>query len=334
MPNYKEGLNRHQQLLFPPSIDEYVDENNPARAIESYVDSIDLSALGVYTSNGSSDGQPAYHPALLLKIYLYGYLNSIRSSRKLERELKRNVEMMWICAGLTPGYKTIANFRKDHPGVLKQLFRDFVLLCRSVDLIDGAVVAIDGAFLRANASKNQLISDKMTRKDMATVEEKITEYLSALEYSDNCEEKKVTSSVHIEHLDRLVKRKTKLDADMNILKERNVNQYCKSDSDATLMFKPAHHLMAYNSQIAVDGKYKFIVATDISTKGVDHDQLYSVATQAKEVTDNNQMKVAADAGYYSSQEIKKCIDDGIDVYIPIPDKQKKQKDKGKCQVQR
>ena len=113
MPNYKEGLNRNQQLLFPPSLDEYVDENNSVRAIDSYVDSIDLAALGIFTCKGFSDGQPAYHTALLLKIYLYGYLNSIRSSRKLEREIKRNVEMMWLCEGLTPGYKTIANFRKE-----------------------------------------------------------------------------------------------------------------------------------------------------------------------------------------------------------------------------
>lgn len=136
MPNYKEGLDRNQQLLFPPSLDEYVDENNPVRAIDSYVDSIDLATLGVFTNNGGLEGQPAYHPALLLKIYLYGYLNSIRSSRKLEREIKRNVEMMWLCEGLTPGYKTIANFRKDNPKVLKQLFREFVMLCGSVDLID------------------------------------------------------------------------------------------------------------------------------------------------------------------------------------------------------
>lgn len=329
MPNYKEGLNRHQQLLFPPSLDEYVDEDNPVRAIDSYVDSIDLAALGVFTSSGSSDGQPAYHPALLLKIYLYGYLNSVRSSRKLEREIKRNVEMMWLCTGLTPGYKTIANFRKDNPSVLKQLFRDFVMLCRSVDLIDGAVVAIDGAFLRANASKNQLISEKMTRKDMESVDEKITEYLSALEYSDTCEKKETTPVVRIQHLDRLQKHKTRLSSNLHLLKKRNLTQYCKSDPDATLMRKPAHHLMAYNAQIAVDGKYKFIVATDISTKGVDLDQLYPLATQAKEATGNKEIKVAADAGYYNPKEIKRCVDEGIDVYVPEPNKQQKQKDLGK-----
>ena len=329
MPNYKEGLNRNQQLLFPPSLDEYVDEDNLVRAIESYVDSIDLADLGVFTSSGGSDGQPAYHPALLLKIYLYGYLNSIRSSRKLEREVKRNIEMMWLCSGLTPGYKTIANFRKDNPAILKQLFRDFVMLCRSVDLIDGAVVAIDGAFLRANASKNQLISEKMTTKDMKTVDEKIIEYLSTLEYSDTCENKESRSVVSKQRLDQLKKRKAKLSADLNTLKERQVNQYCKSDPDATLMTKPAHHLVAYNSQIAVDAKYKFIVATDISSKGVDYYQLYPMATGAKEATGNEQMKVGADAGYYNPKEVKRCMDEGLDVYVPIQDKQKKQKDKGK-----
>jgi len=329
MPNYKEGLNRNQQLLFPPSLDEYVDEDNPVRAIDSYVDSLDLASFGVFTSNGATDGQPAYHPALLLKIYLYGYLNSIRSSRKLEREIKRNVEMMWLCAGLTPGYKTIANFRKDNPKVLKQLFRDFVMLCRSVDLIDGAIVAIDGAFLRANASKNQLISEKVTTKDMKIVDEKISEYLSSLEYSDSSENKETIPVVSKKHLDRLKKQKTELKTNLQTLRKHNVTQYCKSDPDATLMTKPAHHLIAYNSQIAVDSKYKFIVATDISSKGVDHDQLYPMAIQAKEATDNKHMILAADAGYYSSKELKRCSDEGIDVYVPMPDKQKKQKDKGK-----
>jgi len=177
--------------------------------------------LGIFTCNGVSDGHPAYHPALLLKIYLYGYLNSIRSSRKLKRELKRNVEMMWLCEGLTPGYKTIVNFRKDNPLVLKQLFRDFVILCRSVDLIDGEVVTIDGAFLRANASKNQLISEKITRKDMESVEEKIIEYLSSLEYSDTCEKKEITPVVKKQNLNRLKKYKLKLSRNLQTLKENN-----------------------------------------------------------------------------------------------------------------
>lgn len=172
--------------------------------------------------------------------------------------------MMWLCEGLTPGYKTIANFRKDNPSVLKQLFRDFVMLCRSVDLIDGEVVAIDGAFLRANASKNQLISEKMTRKDMESVDGKIREYMSSLEYSDTCENKEITPVIRKQDLDRLKKHKLKLSSNLQTLKDNNATRYGKSDPDANLMRKPAHHLMAYNTQIAVDGKYKFIVASDIS----------------------------------------------------------------------
>jgi len=202
------------------------------------------------------------------------------------------------------------------------------MLCRSVDLIDGEVVAIDGAFLRANASKNQLISETMTRKDMESVDEKIKEYMSSLEYSDTCENKEITAvAVKKQNLNRLKKYKLKLSRNLQTLKENNATQYCRSDPDANLMRKPAHHLMAYNTQIAVDGKYKFIVATDISTKGIDLDQLYPLSIQAKEATGNKKIKVAADAGYYNPKEIKKCVDEGIDVYVPIQDKQKQQKDK-------
>lgn len=167
----------------------------------------------------------------------------------------------------------------------------------------------------------------MTLKDMESIEEKIRDYLSSLEYSDSCENEK-TKPIRKQYIDRLKKRKAKLNNDLYILKERQVNQYCKSDPDATLMMKPAHHLVAYNSQIAVDGKHKFIVATDISSKGVDLEQLYPMATQAKDVIGNEKMKVAADAGYYNPKEIKKCVDENIDVYVPIQDKQKQHKDKG------
>jgi len=159
---YKEGMHRKQQMFFPPSIDEYVSEDNPVRAIDDYVELLDMAELGFTKSAlNSAEGQPAYHPKLLLKIYIYGYLNKIRSSRKLEREIKRNIEMMWLCAGLTPSNKTISNFRKENAKPLKKVFREFVLLCKELELITGEVVAVDGAFLRANASKNKLITKKM-----------------------------------------------------------------------------------------------------------------------------------------------------------------------------
>ena len=184
---YKEGQNRKQQLLLPPSLDEYVSEDNPVRGIDAYVGLLDWRGLGFADTRKSkrSDGQKAYHPTLLLKIYLYGYLNKIRSSRALEKECGRNIELMWLTEGLKPTYKTIADFRKNNPKALKEVFRGFVLLCKNIDLLEGTVVAVDGAFLRANASKNQLIMKKGALRELAKAETEVEEYLKALDASDN-----------------------------------------------------------------------------------------------------------------------------------------------------
>lgn len=152
---YKEGLNRQQQLLFPPSLDEYVDDDNSVRAIDAYVSGLDLKRLDFNDTSKSLAGQKSYAPQLLLKIYIYGYLNKIRSSRNLEKENSRNIELMWLTSGLKPTYKTIADFRKDNPKALKQVFKEFILLCKGVGLIGGEIVGLDGAFLRA-INYNQL----------------------------------------------------------------------------------------------------------------------------------------------------------------------------------
>ena len=328
---FKEGLNRKQQLLFPPSIDDYIGKDNIARTIDSYVEILDLSALGFMGSkaNNMLDGQPAFHPGLLLKIYIYGYLNKIRSSRKLETEIKRNIEMMWLTQGLTPSYKTIANFRKDHPEPLKKVFKEFVLLCKNIELIEGKLVAIDGAFLRANASKNQLVMKSTTTKDLENIDSKIEKYLTSLDYSDREDKQNDVITPLTDNIDKLKIKKKKLEDDLAMLEKLGTNQYCKSDPDANLMKKPAHNLLAYNTQIAVDNSYKFIVATDVSSKGSDLDQLHSMATQAKDAVQNNAMVAVADTGYYSSKEIKKCVDDNIEVVVPIADNQKPQKVRGK-----
>ena len=155
MSLYKRGQDRNQQLLFPPSLNELVDDNNSVRAIESYVDILDINKLGFINTRKSnaSDGQKAYSPKLLLKIYIYGYINKIRSSRMLDREIKRNIELMWLTSGLTPTYRTISQFRADNYDALKKVFKEFVLLCKNIDLIGDGLKALDGAFLRANASK-------------------------------------------------------------------------------------------------------------------------------------------------------------------------------------
>lgn len=181
---YKEGLNRNQKLLFPPSLDEYVDENNQVRAIDLYVEQLDFKELGFDDTSNSFEGQKSYSPKLLLKIYIYGYLNKIRSSRNLERENARNIELMWLTSGLKPTYKTIADFRKNNPKALKAVFKDFVLILKGLALIGDNLVALDGAFLRANASKNTLIMKKTTQRDLKEVNTNIDDYLNALKYSD------------------------------------------------------------------------------------------------------------------------------------------------------
>ena len=176
-------------MFFPPSIDEYVSQDNQVRVIDDYVELLDMVELSFTKSAlNLADGQPAYHPKLLLKIYIYGYLNKIRSSRKLELEIKRNIEMMWLCANLKPSAKTISNFRKENAKPLKKVFREFVLLCKNIDLITGEIVAIDGAFLRANASKNRLISKKTVVADLKEVDEKIDAYLKAMKFADKEDE--------------------------------------------------------------------------------------------------------------------------------------------------
>jgi len=207
---YKEGLNRNQQLLFPPSLDEYVDKDNSVRAIDDYVSLLDLKRLGFSDTSNSLTGQKSYAPQLLLKIYIYGYLNKIRSSRNLEKENSRNVELMWLTSGLKPTYKTIADFRKDNPKALKQVFKEFILLCKGIGLIGGEIVGLDGAFLRANASKNTLIMKRTVDESIKQAESSIQEYLRTLEYSDEETTTNKLSKNLPKNLEKFLKKKPNL----------------------------------------------------------------------------------------------------------------------------
>lgn len=331
---YKQGLNRNQQLLFPPSIDDYVDEDNSVRAIEDYVNILDLSKLKFTNTRKSNraDGQKSYSPQLLLKIYIYGYLNKIRSSRMLEREAKRNLELIWLTSGLTPSYHTIADFRKDNPKALKEVFKEFVLLCKNINLIGDGLKAVDGAFLRANASKNQLIMKKNLDKDLSKTEQEIEQYLQLLEYSDK--EKQPSNIIQKlpKDLRRLKHQQEELSRNIKLLEEMGKTQYNRTDPDATLMIKPAHNLMAYNSQIVVDSTFKFIVATDVSSLGNDTQQLHKMAQETKEnlqLGKDDTLDIVGDTGYYSSKEFKKCDEDNINAIVPVANTKQIQKDKGK-----
>ena len=327
---YKKGEHRKQQMFFPPSIDEYVSQDNSVRAIEDYVELLDMVELGFTKSAlNSADGQPAYHPKLLLKIYIYGYLNKIRSSRKLENEIKRNIEMMWLCSNLQPSNKTISNFRKENPNALKKVFREFVLLCKELELITGELVAVDGAFMKANASKNQLISKKTVVKDLEKIDEKIEAYLETMEFIDIQEKKEKNLTPPLNNLGRMKRRKTKLDKDLALLEEMGVTQYNRTDPDAKIMRKYGYSQLSYNTQIAVDNTYKFIVATEITPQGNDMQELHKMAIETKRVVgDKVDTTIVADAGYYSANELKKCQEDKIEVIVPTPNRGKVQKDKG------
>lgn len=328
---YKQGQDRNQQLLFPPSIDDYVDNDNSVRAVDAYIEILDINKLGFDNTRKSNrvDGQKAYSPKLLLKIYIYGYLNKVRSSRALEKECKRNIELMWLTQGLTPTYHTISDFRKNNPKALKQVFKEFVLLCKNIDLIGDGLKALDGAFLRANASKNQLIMKSTLEKDVKKINNEIEEYFKILDYKDQENQSLNLISKLPKNLRKLKYQQEELSSHLKLLESKNKTQYNKTDPDSTLMRKPAHNLMAYNSQIVVDDKYKFIVASDVSSKGVDLELLHTMAKQTKENLEVDSLEIVADTGYYSAKELKKCTEDNINTFVPKANRNKVQKDKGK-----
>ena len=326
--NYIQAENRKQQMFFPPSIDEYISSDNPIRAIDDYVELLNIKELGFKSNKNILDGRPAYSPKLLLKIYIYGYLNRIRSSRKLELEIKRNIELMWLCSNLKPSYKTISDFRRDNSKALKRVFREFTLLCKNIDLISGDIVAVDGAFLRANASKNQLLMKKTIEKDIKTIDKRVEEYLKDLDYIDAKEKKDKSLTPPSTTLDKLKAKKAKLDSELKLLEELGLTQYNRTDPDAKLMVKPAHNLMAYNTQIVVDDKWKFIVATDVSSQNNDNSKLHQMAIKTKEIVNNDNMVMIGDTGYYSAKELEKCAKDNIEVVVAVPNNEKQQKDRG------
>jgi transposase len=326
---YKQGLNRNQQLLFPPSIDDYVDEDNSVRAIDAYVELLDLKKLKFSNTRKSNrvDGQKAYSPKLMLKIYIYGYLNKIRSSRALEKECRRNLELIWLIQDLKPSYHTIADFRKNNPKALKQVFKEFVILCKNINLIDGKLVAVDGAYLRANASKNQLIMKSTLIKDLKKIADDIEEYFKKLDYSDQNKQALNIINKLPKDLRKLKHQQRDVSENLKLLESMDKTQYNRTDPDATLMKKPAHNLMAYNSQIVVDSTFKFIVATDVFSQAIDTNKLHIMATQTKEILEIENLDITADKGYDNALEIKKCIDDNINPIVPRAKKEQPNKDK-------
>jgi transposase len=318
---FKTGVSREQPSFFPPRVEDYVGRDNPVRAIDAYVDALDLDALGFrHLGCGGGAGQPPYHAADILKLYLYGYLNRIRSSRCLEREVCRNVELIWLLGGLAPGYRTIANFRKDNWAALKAANRDFVVLARELDLVGGEVVAIDGAFFHGDAGTGSIKTRKRLAEQLAAIERDIEAYGAALEANDTAEAGlpagRGDGGDMAQKVAALMDRRARVKADLARLDASGETQHSRTDADARLLSKRGQTVAGYNVQIAVDDKHGLIVASEVVNDGNDTGQLYKMAAAAKAELGAATLTALADTGYYNGNALKACEEDGIVAYVP------------------
>lgn len=317
---FVQGVHRDQLVMFPESLDEYIGNDSPVRFIDAFVDSLDLQALGFERAVPKETGRPPYHPGDLLKLYVYGYLNGIRSSRKLEKEAQRNVELMWLMGKLTPDFKTIADFRRDNGTPIRAVFREFTLVCRRLELYGGELVAIDSSkFRAANSRDRNFTKGKLARLKRRT-DEKIERYLEELDEADEEEQdsEKPTAEELQEKIEWLRKRKEFYEDLEEQMEESGESQVSLTDPDARSMKLGSSRgtEVAYNVQISVDAKHKLIVDHEVTNEGNDVSQLSSMAIRAKESLEVEKLAVVADAGYYNSDEIKDCVDGDVVPYIP------------------
>jgi len=323
---FKAGASREQASLLPPRVEDYVGRDNPVRAIESYVDALDLGRLGFrHARRGVSVGQPPYDPADLLKLYLYGYLNQVRSSRRLEREACLNLELIWLLKGLRPGYRTIADFRKENWAALKAANRDFVLLVRELGLVSGTLVAIDGAFFHGDASKASITTRKKLTEQIAALDRDIEAYGVALEANDAAEAERSPGGDDrsgggdgdmVQKVAARMAKRAQAQADLTRLEASGETQLSRTDADARLLTKNGQTVAGYNVQVAIDDKHKLIVASEVVNDGNDTGQLYKMAKATKQALGAEMLQAVADTGYYNGATLKACEDDGIVAYVP------------------
>jgi transposase len=329
---FKTGESRDQVSLLPPRIEDYVGPDNPVRAIESFVCALDLAKLGFRHAERGAEamGQPPYDPADLLKLYLYGYINQVRSSRRLEREACRNLELIWLLKNLRPGYRTIANFRKENWKALKATNRGFVLLLRELELVGGAVVAIDGSFFHGDASKASIFTRKRLADQIARLDLEIEAYGRSIDDNDATEanEPKKDRADGPDaggggdggdigaKVAALMAKRSRAQTDLDRLAASGETQLSLTDPDARLLVKSGQGVAGYNVQAVIDDKHKLIVASEVVNDSSDVNQLHAMAKAATEALEAENLQVLADAGYYSSTGLKACEDDGIVAYVP------------------
>ena len=331
---YKPLLNRHAAQLLPARVEDYVSQTNIIRGIDVYIDTLDLEQLG-FTNTGlaSPAGQPSYDPSALIKLYLYGYQQGIRSSRKLERECQRNLEVMWLTSGICPSYKTIANFRKDNVKALTQVHNDFIVVCKELSLIGNGLAVIDGSFFEADASTSSIYTQPQLETYLASIDKKIKDYQDTLNQQDKQEDQATTAlPVEVEGLaEKLALLKQKQAEKARLLeqvKSREGNQISTVDPDARLLKKRGKTLAGYNVQISVESEHHLMVATDVTQDGNDSQQLGPMMDKTQSVLESDTLVGLADSGYYNSEHIQYCEESGYDIYVAEPDQGQAMEKKG------
>lgn len=325
MAGFVEGMARGQVSLFPAELDDYVTADNPVRAVDAFVDGLDLGKLG-FATEPLATGRPGYHPATMLKIFIYAYLNRIPSSRRIERECQRNLELIWLTGKLAPDHKTIADFRKDNGKAIREVCRAFVALCQQLGLLSVASVAIDGSKFKAvNARDNNFTQAKMKRR-LERIEESITRYMEQLVTADR-QIAGGNDAVPQAKVDRLKDKLAKLNEEVVRLNAINKDlqrsedgQISLTDPDSRSMATSGKDtgIVGYNVQTAVDTTHHLIVAHEVTNVGSDRHQLANMAEQARVELGAETLDVVADRGYYEGREIKACEDAGISVMLPKP----------------
>jgi len=316
------GLRRDQTLLFPETLEDYVERDNPVRFIDAFVDSLNLEKLGFTHAVPNDTGRPPYNPADLLKLYSYGYLNQIRSSRKLERECHRNVEVMWLMKKLAPDFKTIADFRKDNVDRIKDVFKEFLYLCRSLNLYGAQLVAIDGCKFKAVNSRKRSFNAKTIAERLKRTDEKITAYLKMLDENDRAEDscKDEKAEDLKEKIGKLEEKKLQYERIQSQMKETGQTEVSLTDPDSRLMRVKSRQMdVCYNVQSVVDAKNHLIVDYDVTNSSNDRNQLAKEAIEAKQVLGVDTLEVTSDNGFYVEKDVKDCEDNGITVFMPIPE---------------
>ena len=323
MKRFVEGSDRGQPTMLPECLDDWIDESNPVRAVDAFVDALNLAKLGFDGVIPEYTGRPSYHPATLLKLYIYGYLNRVQSSRRLEREAGRNLEVIWLLKRLTPDDKTIADFRKDNGPAIRTVCAQFVALCRDMGLLTKASVAIEGSKFKAVNTRDKNFTKGKVERRRAQLEESVARYLAQLDTADlqDPSEALAAKTAHLkEKLVKLTSEMQRLEAYENQMLASPDQQISLTDPDARSMATSGRGsgVVGYNVQVAVDTEHHLIIVHEVTNSGTDRAQLANMGTKAKAVLGVDKLEAVADRGYYSGEEIKACGDAGIEVTLPKP----------------